>query len=227
MNPERKTQTLYRFLTADGAIDTLRRRSLRVGRLNKFNDPYEWRPVVHSANGTAESDTVEWVESAFRAMNRRFGLICFSETCREPVLWSQYADRHRGIVIEFDLPCGPSLEKVTYSNERVVLERSTIGNSEHENSNQRKLRDGGVRKSKGWDYEDEWRLTVLLKRTLYCDKSYWLGFEPYYVKRVILGEFCSKTAKNKINRLLECREYCNAFIANEKRSQYTYLVDVK
>ena len=49
-----------------------------------------------------------------------YGVLCFGRSRRSPVLWSHYADKHRGICLGFDVP-DSLLQGVTYLKKRVPL----------------------------------------------------------------------------------------------------------
>lgn len=82
-------------------------------------------------------------------------LCSFSRACTHPLLWSHYADSHRGIAIEFDASCAAFNESqaVVYQSEYPVF--SDV--SRHFNLHQLE-RASLLVKSKIWEYEEESRL---------------------------------------------------------------------
>ena len=224
-----KTQILYRFFKASDGIDTLERGRLRIGRIAGFSDPFEWRPGIRAECAGSLLKTQAVIETAFSEMNKQFGLICFSSSCREPVLWSHYGESHRGIAIEFELPCGPSLERVEYCDDRVTIEPQWIGDSGQKDILSQALTKVTVRKSTGWSYEREWRLSVTLREEDHHEGSYWVEFDKVAnVKRVILGEFCPAWVELAIRRLLAAHEgYSHVVLTRGRRSHHTCLVDIE
>src|SRR5687768_7590717 len=105
---------LFRFLSATSALKTIERKALRVGRVAEFNDPFEWK--LGFANYVPEGEIVARgvQEHLLRHMNSQFGVICFSDTAEDPVLWSHYADHHRGIVLMVEHWINAALHKVAY-----------------------------------------------------------------------------------------------------------------
>src|SRR5262245_30837871 len=91
---------LYRFLSAEAALKTLERVAFKVSRLNELNDPFEWRLGVTGILPEGEKIAEACVKQIVDHLNSWFGIICFSDTSSEPVLWSHYADKHRGIALE-------------------------------------------------------------------------------------------------------------------------------
>jgi hypothetical protein len=94
---------LYRFFSAEYGLRTLETGLMRVGRFRDFNDPFEFMPQNTELRGN-ESLVCEFHRQAFiDASSSRYGIICFSEekTVTKPLLWSHYADSHRGLAIGF------------------------------------------------------------------------------------------------------------------------------
>lgn len=85
----------------------------------------------------------------------RIGVCCFSEEDDNILMWSHYADSHRGIVVSFDPFVGywggNNFHRVSYSDERVKMITPSNLNA-----------NGFVEslittKAKCWEYEKEWR----------------------------------------------------------------------
>ncbi|MEM7611167.1 MAG: DUF2971 domain-containing protein [Pseudomonadota bacterium] len=110
---EAATMRVYHFIPLEYAIDNLRNHRMKVSRYRDLNDPFEMlaldlsRPDVRDAANATKSE-----------FDRRFGLICFSKNCSDPVLWSHYADKHRGAAMGFDVEDENALE-IQYSRARV------------------------------------------------------------------------------------------------------------
>ncbi len=90
------------------------------------------------------------------------GVCCFSSVYNSPLLWSHYADQHKGICIGYGLDRNPRpvVHKVLYGGSRRVS-TSTIFGALAQNEPEAKSeldRDVLLRKAPGWKYEREWRL---------------------------------------------------------------------
>jgi hypothetical protein len=90
------------------------------------------------------------------------GVCCFSAAVDNPLLWSHYSDRHRGLCIGYGLnrTPRPQLRKVVYGGSRTVA-TSLIAKAllENDATAQESLdRDVLLRKAPPWRYEREWRL---------------------------------------------------------------------
>src|ERR1035441_3016297 len=89
---------LYHFTSADHALDDLRNRRLKIAQFDDLNDPFELRSVDLSGAGHAAALDQFKAETA-----RDYGLLCFSEEWNNILLWSHYADQHRGVCLGFDV----------------------------------------------------------------------------------------------------------------------------
>jgi len=90
------------------------------------------------------------------------GVCCFSTAWKNPLLWSHYGDKHRGICIGYDLnrKPRPMPQKVIYGQNRMI-KTSTLFDAVvkgNQNTHSELDRDVLLRKAPGWRYEREWRL---------------------------------------------------------------------
>jgi hypothetical protein len=79
-------------------------------------------------------------------------LYCVSGTCASAMMWSHYADSHRGICIGFDsgMDIFAKAQPVTYSHVRHTVDPV-------HDSNEQRLANSLLLKSADWKYEKEWR----------------------------------------------------------------------
>jgi len=99
---------LYRYLDADAAIKSIDSQSFKVGRIRDFNDPFEWRPGLIGYPPSGEAVAHTFMERYLNRIHNLHGILCFSGTFRQPVLWSHYADKHRGVAFEVEYPNNPA-----------------------------------------------------------------------------------------------------------------------
>ena len=90
---------VYHFTSAEFALKALRDRRLKIARINELNDPFQL-----SAGNFSNSDTQSKLEAFKNQMNEKYGIVCFSKHHGDPVLWSHYADGHRGVALVFEIP---------------------------------------------------------------------------------------------------------------------------
>ena len=128
------------------------------------------------------------------------GVCCFSKAYLNPLLWSHYGDQHQGICIGYGLERNPipQLDKVVYGGERSIKTSSLI-HAFIDNNEQAKAeldRDVLLRKAKGWEYEDEWRLIG----------KQGVQDSPLLLKEVIFGLRCTSSIIHTVVNALAGRE---------------------
>jgi hypothetical protein len=106
---------LYHFLSAGHALDDIARGRIRISRIEQLNDPFELWCVYQKDRGLRDA-----LRAYKEEMNTRFGMLCFSKHWHNPVLWSHYADRHRGICLGFDID-SRRVKPVAYISQRPHL----------------------------------------------------------------------------------------------------------
>lgn len=158
-------------------------RRIRVSRVRELNDPFELL-AVRADRKELRKGLRGWVDE----FNRNNGLLCFSKRWRDPVLWSHYASKHRGVCLGFDVATG-FLQDVQYTKDRLPL-KFVEGNPD------KGLDEGFVRallytKFEHWAYEEEVRTFVTLDHSTIENGSYFYAFDDTLALReVVLGPMC-------------------------------------
>ena len=133
---------LYHFTHADFALEDIKYRKLKIAEFKDMNDPFELG--CFKLPTREHRDAMKGIKKEF---SEKCGLLCFSEDWENPLLWSHYADKHRGICLGFDVDSG-GLCRVSYKEQRPDFPNA----STDEFANQLYSA-----KYKGWEYEREWR----------------------------------------------------------------------
>ena len=183
---------LYRYMGAKAALDTIERRAFRIGRIRELNDPFEWRLGITGIITEGQPLTRSLLDSFINEISERIGVLSFSDTSEDAVLWSHYADRHQGVAFEVDHRIDPEhLFKMEYTNERPLVDANRLHDSAGLEDYLRPLIVQLMKqKSPGWSYEREYRVFLGLES---CDTSeghYFRRVPDNYLKRVILGFKC-------------------------------------
>ena len=116
MQPSHKVY--YHFLPAKYALSGIEKRRLKVATFDDVNDPFELLGINLGSKKTRKQNRDirkrlrEWRDR----MKAKYGMLCFSSGWNNPLLWSHYADKHRGIGLGF---CVDELREVTYRQERL------------------------------------------------------------------------------------------------------------
>lgn len=148
----------YKFLNAKYGLDSMEKRRLKQSRVSDLNDPFELRSfdVTNTAFRNTFAQTAKDVDE-----NR--GLLCFSASWKNPVIWAHYSDKHQGLCLGFEIPdlsLDPQSEtgKVDYVTHLLPCPTlagfETMTDAEHEAFSRKAL----FTKFAHWIYEEEIRV---------------------------------------------------------------------
>lgn len=167
---------VYRFFQKQYALQALRDQRLKVTRLNELNDPFE----LFSMDLSDQSMRRRFIKWKAR-IAARTGVICFSRRWRAPPLWSHYADRHRGMAVEFEVD-DDLLVPMRYRATRRKLDIDRIAAIGGFSGDLAEVLYST--KAKHWKYEEEFRVQVALAN---CQRVGDLMFEPLGPQIRIVG----------------------------------------
>jgi hypothetical protein len=140
---------------------------LKVATLHDLNDPFEL-------------GAIELLDRQFRPRFRawrdhvgaEYGVLCFSRSWRSPLLWSHYADKHRGLCLGFDVP-DSHLKHIAYVKDRLAVAPADLDSTASSAAVRERL---FCTKFEHWKYEDEVRVIVRLADAI-RQEPYW--FVPF------------------------------------------------
>ena len=179
--PDRNFIRAYHLTSAEHGISSISLSRLKVARFSEVNDPFELMAL------NSHRREIRQLVGRFKdSQNNKMGLLCFSTNWTNPVLWSHYANRHKGICLGFDLRPGSEVQEVLYKEKRPRIELGPLGDP---SSIPADLQDLLLRtKFIGWKYEQERRRFVDLSKAKQEKGLYFLPFdEDLRLKEVILG----------------------------------------
>lgn len=104
---------VYRFLNEEFGLKALKERRIKISRIHELNDPFEW-----AAPAGADARHRHAFNVTKLKMSQNRGLICVSRSWRNPLLWSHYADHHKGLCLGFDVPEG-EFDAVAYLQNKI------------------------------------------------------------------------------------------------------------
>lgn len=165
------------------ALDAIEKKWLKVSLFDDLNDPFE----LLAFNISNKEQRSVW--NKFRNyFSTKAGLVCFSSQWQNPVMWSHYGDKHKGICFGFDVH-DDILKKVKYIKRRRPFQ---IGETlDNHNINSALLSEAVKYKFKEWSYEHEYRGIVPLEEK---EESghYFVNFsDDFVLKEIIIGAQCS------------------------------------
>ena len=176
---------VYHFLNSYYGLKDIRERRLRISRLMELNDPFEFLGVDLS-----DREFRKAMKETKAQLSKSKGLLCFSKTWTNPLLWGHYADKHRGICLGFEVS-SDFLGKVDYVKER--LSKPDILNEEF-------MKKVLFTKFEHWKYEQEYRVYIQLEEEV--DENYYADFsDQIQLKRVIVGSE-SDVSRSQIKEVL-------------------------
>lgn len=180
---------VYHFLEARWALDDLRRRRLRISNLMSLNDPFEFMALALPSYD-ARSRIIVWRHK----LAQRWGVVCFSGTYRNPLLWSHYAQRHAGVCLGFDLDdrLAMRVEYVAKRAPEILLKASAHPPGTDLSASIRPLL---ATKFKDWAYEDEVRTFAPLDPKGAEGENFFLPFSENLVLREVALGFVSKVTR--------------------------------
>jgi len=185
------------YLTgAQYGISNIALRRIKVSRFGELNDPFELL-------GVSLADAAK--RKAFRLtkeeIDKEKGLICFSRSWKNPVLWGHYAEKHTGMALGFDIP-DAYLIPVIYSKHLIDADLHLKKARPTKELTDRLIRT----KFYDWKYENEMRLFVDLDHETSEGGKYFCEFsEELKLAQVILGPRCDIPLK-AVRELLDRQE---------------------
>jgi hypothetical protein len=173
---KQNTVRCYHFLSAANALDDLNKRRLKLSEIDTLNDPFELWCTAQSDRRLRQALT-NWKTE----VGQRFGMLSFCKRWHNPVLWSHYADKHRGMCLGFDLP-SEKASPVRYVAHRLPLRFPLT---------QATTRELLFTKYKDWRYEEELRGWFSLEDRDPASGLFFYDFEDQIrLRELILGPLC-------------------------------------
>ena len=186
----------FHFTEKKYAIENVQKSRIKVATLSNMNDPYEF---YLRFNGASEEE----IKNFKSHYNTEAGFLCFTVRLGDPVQWAHYADNHRGICFEFDIP-EKLLLKINYLKSPAVIYREC-------DDWKKNMVSATLCKFEGWKYERERRLLVDLKSDDVVE-------EIVNEKKLFFSHFSKEVVPSKVYAGLRCeltREEERVFADNE------------
>jgi Protein of unknown function (DUF2971) len=172
---------LYYLTGPDHAISNIVFGRIKISRFSQLNDPFELL-----GQNFGDANIRKLVRDHKNKFNNEKGIICFSADWTDPVLWSHYAAKHKGIALGFDVEASLAKE-VQYSSARLKF-KMPKGTTDITSA----LADLLIcTKFESWSYEREWRLLRDLTSSINEGGLYFMPFSSRLkLVEVILGSLC-------------------------------------
>ena len=174
---------VYSRTGAQFALSNLALRRIKIARFEDLNDPYELL-------GVDVGDSK--LRTAFRKIKERIndegGLICFSKSWRNPLMWGHYAEKFTGMCLGFDIPKN-QLAPVIYAKRPLKIEMDP--ETKRPKPTKKFMEQLIRRKFSDWEYEGAMRCFVELDRKTVESGKYYRSFsKDLMLREIILGPRC-------------------------------------
>lgn len=162
-------------------------------------------------------------KNVLKEMSDPLGVLCLSATPYDILMWSHYADKHRGVVLIFDRK---GLEKRFEHCYKVDYEDNVIDVRVLIDNLNRWYIPLLTKKSDRWHYEKEWR--IITEPDNRRDKHANLRIFEFSRETLIGVIYGSNMSKHDKNRIKKCRDFnqLEARIYEAKRDNHSYTVSI-
>lgn len=191
---------------------------------NKFNDPFDCWMNIQSVDYEGISNiiagaqmpnvlrnlckqgmplyTKEMHKNGIDEVFNRMGICCFSKNCNQILMWSHYADYHKGICLQFDILKDPSFFNVSLPVTYVDVMPEFHYPTDFINMLDKTIKP----KSNLWEYEEEVRV-VKTNKEIKENNGQTFRFHPEALTKVIFGCKATQTTIEKYKRLCNVKEF--------------------
>lgn len=231
---------MFKYMSEDRIEDVLINNQIRFTQACFFNDPFEMKPFIRGIMNEPDiikkygkelstiiiekikdENILAVVEKKFYdTLNSHWGILSLTSNPKNILMWSHYANDHKGIVLEVDKnhkyfnkmddkkKFFNYIHKVTYSLERPAQYLSDFNPEEF-----------FLTKSIEWKYEDEYRAFKQLdKLDNPKDNNIFLSKFP---KDLIISIYCGCNMSDKN------RNYINTIVNNDKELSHVKIYNLE
>jgi len=185
---------LYHFTKKDHAMSDISNSWLKIATIEQLNDPFEFYTNITQKGLDVDESSLQKIRNKFQD---NLGILSFSRYSNSPVQWAHYAEEHKGVCLEFEVPSKIPVE---------IKYMDTPLNIELDDANwEATYVDSTKAKYEHWSYEDESRIIVNLKSKDVVKKRglYFSRFSgDLELKSIVLGVHCHITRRER-DRILE------------------------
>lgn len=172
---------LYYFTKAEHGLQNVAKRRVKIARIKDLNDPFEFLPLRLPDKASRIG-----MREMKKLADNEYGIVCFSDNWQHPMMWSHYADRHRGICLAFDVVGTLPIIPISYTDN--LLEAKDFKRRKFDDLTVTDFMETWFIKYSSWDYEEERRMLFRLDQEEKDGDLYFHHFEPRLkLAQVIVG----------------------------------------
>ena len=140
---------------------------ININLLNSLQKKKNWYSAIDQLNDPFDTYLIDKTPTAtYLNLRKRFYVCCFSKNMNNLLMWSHYADSHKGVCLEWEIDeskKSEALHEIIYENSITILEEVKTHPSGtlllNVGTNGRFI----LRKFKAWEYEEEIRIINMPK----------------------------------------------------------------
>lgn len=206
----------------ENGVDIIKNKRLKIASIDDFNDPFEFRFAYEGTNKELE----EAFKNVHEYQKHNYRVISFSKDSNNLILWAHYANKHKGILIKFDLnemkQDGTSFNettiKVNYTHERIKFS-ADFDLKVNENKALDLFKKINYTKFKKWKYEDEYRTIIKFD---FKENIPYIPILPKSIKEIVLGLNCSWKTELIVKSLLKDMDYKHVLLKKAEIDDYKF-----
>lgn len=215
---------IYKYMDIESIRKVIENNSIKFNSASNFNDPFDGKAFI-SINISFEDIVKYWdldslpdpqkqisvshkimdihamnqlSDSVYSYLDKHTAISCFSEIGDNPLMWSHYSDKHKGVCLKFDiikdLDFFSSLARIKYNEDFLSYNFAEVENH---------IFDQYTTKAIDWSYEKEIR--VIKTNT----KPQCIKFNKASLVEISFGCKCDEKDIHEIKKLVKQKEYDN------------------
>lgn len=204
---ERPPSTVYTYMKASYALADILSMSFRTCDAASTNDPfeYDWDVVFDermSINPALVLERERIIEATKKDAAAKMKFISFADRPNNPLLWSYYGDRHKGVCIgvssSIQIGQDNGMEPVEYDNPVTIPVGTDVRPDEEDKE---RLRHFFRAKRIEWKHENEWRLLIPTNNPQLIankDGTWDFRLNPRDIETIVFGCRCSPVDMGRI-----------------------------
>lgn len=165
-------------------LQSLRKGTNWYSNVRLLNDPFDCFLIDNTNTDTYKNFTT------------KLCACCFSKNMNEILMWSHYANNHRGVCLEFEITNEETIKgqliNINYDNDLTTIDNVERTSSGHLSLNVTSNGKFLATKFKNWSYEEELRTYVI------CEETNFAGVERPFLGNLTSIYFGKNTMKDDI-----------------------------
>ena len=176
---------LYYLTSSEHALSNATLKRIKISLVDDLNDPFELLGV-----NLKDKRLRQIFRDTKQEIHKHNGVICFSETWQNPVMWSHYGDKHKGMCLGFDISDNLVMP-VSYTDSLLKIDNAS--NLRRGELTEKFAAQLLTLKFQDWAYEKERRLFIELDHSSQESGLYFQDFsDDLMLREIILGARCEE-----------------------------------